>query len=142
MPVYNPFSWSGVKKLAISQIPPVTDTYYTICDLYGRLRILGVNVLQINTETAAKTLNIRVVDDVGTTTPEDSSLNNDSYGWLRYDFGDKTTSRFTLVSGTSGSPNPTIYSPLDCHQFKVEIRNHSAAGTDQALYASIFYQTG
>ena len=120
----------------LDQDPPVQNTWYTMFDGTGGIRIRMMTVKQINDEAAAKTIELRMTID-GTALVETPQVqSNDSwYYWTVRAWTDR-------VYGDDTAPwLAQYYKAVECHDVLIEVRMTSAPGTNQKLDGRVHYET-
>lgn len=119
----------------LDQDPPVQNTWYTVLDETGGLRIKVMPVRQTNNEAAAKSIDVRMtIDGVSIDATVTSQGNGTWYYW-------------SLGPGTErviGAAAITMFHSIlaiHCHDALIEIRMTSAPGTNQKLDGRVHYET-
>jgi hypothetical protein len=120
----------------LNQDPPVATTYYTCLDTTEDVRLIWVAIRQINDETNAKDVNIRItIDGITLDRSADLSLANNTwaFAYLTHDADGLG------ISTTAFQPN--YYTDMRGLSVKVEMKVQSAVGTNQKLDGRVQYET-
>lgn len=111
------------------QDPPVQNTWYTILDVED-VRCPYCFVIQVNDETAAKTIEVRIIADGLTNTPTFLCVNNTDY-WANYNWAavwGLTTTQFQMMSHNTDQSEP-----LFARDLNIAVRMTDVPGTNQTL---------
>jgi len=122
----------------VSEAPPVQNTWYEVFHAYD-VRLSWCEILQTNTETAAKDIQIRWTID-GNVYFVQRSLANNTIEYIH-------RNRLPSTGGTAGlgytatEVNANKYTDKRGQDFKVEVRIISALGTAQTLICRCVRET-
>ena len=131
-PEYH-YKFHPIAKL--NQDPPVQNTWYTVFDGTGGIRIRQVTARQINDEAAAKDIEFRMtIDGVSVDATVTAQLEGSWYFWTIGPGVER------VIGGT------TIrmiheYEVVECLDALIEMRMTSAPGTNQKLDGRVHYET-
>ena len=126
-----PHEFQAISRL--DQDPPVQNTWYTVFDGTGGLRLRFLSSRQRNDEAAAKDVEFRMtIDGVSVDSIANSHDNLVWYYWnLEPGIERVTTGVFMFHH----------YVAVECHDALIEMRMTSAPGTDQRLDGRLHYET-
>lgn len=137
-------AWKFQPTAQLNQVPPVTDTWYTILDTTEDVSLDFILMFQENDETDAKNIEVRVTIDGEVLPGAASQADNTLFYWAHThnfaaatDILDESATRNTAGSQTSDK----LGLPLRGHSVLVEARITSAVGTNQELRGRVIYQT-
>jgi len=149
MSVYNPLEYvikDGVRVSkrycyekqpigTITQAPPVQDTWYAVLDLVQPIRVIYLSMKHDNTDSSAKTINMRVTMDgvVLTAAADAAGTDNTVYYFYVDPVSDALISTTTVL-------NPSYYESVECNSLKVEVRQTAAPGTAESLFGYVQYE--
>lgn len=121
--------------------PPVTNTWYTVLTATGGIEVESVTIIQTNTEAAAKDVDIEIIADGVTLTKStnlvDSTENflyTDTDGNIQYRDTNFAHAGLKTVSSTGMEIMERVFK---ANNFRLRVKNVSAAGTAQTLTTSV-----
>lgn len=148
-PVQTKFAWNSQNPIADDQNPPVTDTWYTLLDVKGGVRIHEIQVYQSNTETNSKEIQFRITMDGRTPFTGSKDMDHNTNYWVNIERNEEGISAIAEIKRGAGNTKQAQtaadaasdkYSDaFECETLVLEYRNHDAAGTAQRLKAWIPY---
>lgn len=132
----NKYAWKK-QPIAIKEMaPPTLNEWHTILDTTEDVRALFISLVQTNTETGAKNVNIKItIDGITLTKATDLSAIHATY-YYAY-IGSNVDALAIITTFVL----PCYYYPLEGQSMKVEMRITSALGTAQTLYGYVQYET-
>lgn len=152
MALNNPVmqTWKLKDQIVQDYNPPVINVLNNVADLKGGIRPLKLLILQSNTETDSKDIDVVVTIDDQSYTLEDAGLADSTFyayvlsidaeeplGWKIIQKNGQEAFGFQDVFGEL---DDCVTERLQCHSLQIGVKLKSAAGTAQRLYVWLTYQ--
>ena len=120
----------------LDQDPPVQNTWYTVFEGTGGLRIKMVAARQTNDEAAAKNIDFRMtIDGVPLDATVTAQTSASWYNWYIRHGSDRVVGDNTFVYLFHN------FVAVECHDALIEMRTTTAPGTNQKLDGRVHYET-